>query len=90
MSKMFALVLAENYLFKKGAFLQRFTLDVLYKLTVRSVVDYCLPLYYDNLKATEVLKLDRIQYNAARLVTGALYNKISDKFNKDLGFHNKT
>ena len=52
---------------RKVKYLQRSTLDVLYKLTVRSVVDYCLPLFYNNLKATEVIQLKRLQYNAAKL-----------------------
>ena len=33
--------------------LKRHTLDVLYKLTVRSVVDYALPVYYHSLNVTE-------------------------------------
>ena len=34
--------------------LSRQTLDLLYKLTVRSVIDYALPVYYKTLKQTEL------------------------------------
>ena len=34
--------------------LSRQTLDVLYKLTVRSVIDYALPVYYKSLKQTDI------------------------------------
>ena len=53
--------------------LKRNTLDMLYKITVRSVIDYALPVYAHNLKLTELARLDRIQYRAAKLVTGALH-----------------
>ena len=53
--------------------LKRNTLDLLYKITVRSVIDYALPVYSNNLKLTELARLDRIQYKAAKLVTGTLH-----------------
>ena len=53
--------------------LKRSTLDLLYKITVRSVIDYALPVYANNLKLSELARLDRIQYRAAKLVTGALH-----------------
>ena len=45
-------------------YLSRSTLDLLYKLTVRSVVDYSVVLYYHTLKQTEVARLDQLQYRA--------------------------
>ena len=42
--------------------LSRQTLDILYKLTVRSVIDYALPVYYKTLKQTEMSRLERLQY----------------------------
>ena len=42
-------------------FLSRATLDLLFKLTVRSVIDYSLVLYYHTLRQTEVARLDQIQ-----------------------------
>ena len=53
--------------------LSRQTLDILYKITVRSVIDYALPVYLKTLKQTEIMRLEQIQYKAAKLVTGALH-----------------
>ena len=66
--------------------LNRHTLDVLYKLTVRSVVDYALPVYYHTLKVTEKALLDKIQYTAGKIVTGALHYTNSTKLNQELGW----
>ena len=42
--------------------LSRQTLDVLYKLTARSVIDYALlPVYYNTLKKSELAQLDNLQ-----------------------------
>ena len=48
--------------------LKRKTLDLLYKVTVRSVIDYALPIYANTLKQTELARLERVQYRAAKLV----------------------
>ena len=61
--------------------LSRKTLDLLYKLTIRSVVDYALPLYANNLKQTELCRLENLQYRAAKLVTGAMHHTSKDKLN---------
>ena len=68
--------------------LKRNTLDMLYKITVRSVIDYALPVYAHNLKLTELARLDRIQYRAAKLVTGALHFTNKEKLNSELGWEN--
>ena len=65
--------------------LKRNTLDLLYKITVRSVIDYALPVYANNLKLTELARLDRIQYRAAKLVSGALHFTNREKLNTELG-----
>ena len=70
---------------RKVKYLKRNTLDLLYKLTVRSVIDYALPVYSNNLKLTDLARLDRIQYRAAKLVTGALHFTNKDKLNNELG-----
>ena len=54
-------------------FLKRNTLVMLYKITVRSVIDYASPIYANNLKLTILARLDRVQYRAAKLVDGALH-----------------
>ena len=66
--------------------LSRSTLDLLYKLTVRSIIDYAMPVYYGNLKLTEKKRLDQIQYRAAKLVTGALHYTSGLKLNIELGW----
>ena len=66
--------------------LNRQTLDLLYKLTVRSVIDYGLPVYYKALKLTDLARLDNIQYKAAKLVTGAFHLTNKEKLNKELGW----
>ena len=54
-------------------YLDRSTLDILYKVTVRSVIEYGLIVYYSTLKQTEISRLNQIQYRAAKLCTGALH-----------------
>ena len=41
--------------------LNRQTLDVLYKLTVRSVIDYGLPIHFKDLRQTEIARLEQLQ-----------------------------
>ena len=58
---------------RKIKFLNRKTLDLLYKVIVRSIIDYALPIYANTLKLSEIARLEKIQYQAAKLVTGALH-----------------
>ena len=69
-------------------FLKRNTLDLLYKITVRSVIDYALPVYANNLKLTELARFDRLQYKAGKLVSGALHYTSRAKLNNELGWEN--
>ena len=72
--------------------LKRNTLDMLYKIIIRSVIDYALPVYANNLKLTELARLDRLQYKAGKLVCGALHYTSREKLNNELGwenFHNR-
>ena len=66
--------------------LSRQTLDVLYKLTVRSVIDYALPVYCNTLNQTELSRLENLQYRAAKLVTGTCKFTSRDKLNLELGW----
>ena len=66
--------------------LSRQTLDVLYNLTVRSLIDYALPVYGNELKKAELAQLDNLQYRAAKLVTGCYHLTNKDKINKELGW----
>ena len=71
---------------RKTKMLKRKTLDLLYKITVRSVIDYSLPLYANSLKKTDLARLERLQYSAAKLVTGALHHTSREKLNNELGW----
>ena len=71
---------------RQAKYLQRQTLDLLYKITVRSVIDYGLPIYYHTLKLTEKNRLEQLQYKSAKLVTGALHLTSKDKLNTELGW----
>ena len=66
--------------------LKRKTLDLLYKLVVRSVIDYALPLYGQTLRQSELARLEQLQYRAAKVVTGALHYTSREKLNIDLGW----
>ena len=66
--------------------LSRQTLDLLYKITVRSVIDYGLPVYFKTLKQTEISRLENLQYRAAKIVTGAYHYTSKDKLNNELGW----
>ena len=66
--------------------MNRQTLDVLYKLTVRSIIDFALPVYYNCLTQTQIGRLENIQYKAGKIVTGALHYTSKDKLNQELGW----
>ena len=66
--------------------LNRSTLDLLYKLLVRSIIDYAMPVYFGNLKLTEINRLEQIQYRPAKLVTRALHLTSKIKLNIELGW----
>ena len=66
--------------------LKRHTLDVLYKITVRSVLDYSLPVYFNSLTAKQKAKLEKIQYTAAKIVSGALHNTSRVSLNEELAW----
>ena len=68
--------------------LKRGTLDLLYKITVRSVIDYALPLYGNNLKQSDLARLEQLQYRAAKVVTGAFHLTSRERLNVELGWEN--
>ena len=47
--------------------LNRQTLDILYKLTVRSVIDYALPVYYTSLRQIEIGRFENVQYRDGKI-----------------------
>ena len=44
--------------------------------------------YTNNLKLTELARLDKIQYRAAKLVSGALHFTNRERLNAELGWEN--
>ena len=71
---------------KSVKLLNRQTLDLLYKVTVRSLVDYALPIYGNNLKQTDLNRLEQLQYRAGKLVVGALNYTSKEKLYDELGW----
>ena len=55
-------------------------------MTVRSLIDYALPVYGNQIKKTELAQLDNLQYRAAKLVTGAYHLTNREKLNLELGW----
>ena len=51
-------------------FLSRCVLDVLYKLQIRSVIDYGMIVFFNTLKHSDIARLHKILYCSARPVTG--------------------
>ena len=66
--------------------LHRGTLDLLYKTTVRSVIDYGLIVYYHSLTQQDKNKIDKIQYNAAKLVSSTLHLTSRVKLEQEMGW----
>ena len=66
--------------------LQRTTLDLLFKLTIRSIIDYGLVVFGTTLKLNDLKRLEQIQYRAGKLVTGALHLTSAEKINRELGW----
>ena len=70
--------------------LSRQCLDVLYKLHVRSSIDYAITVFGPSLNAMQIKKLDSLNYRAARIVTGAQKSTSCDKLFNELGWENTT
>ena len=71
---------------RNNRYLSRPVLDILYKQQIRSIIDYGLVLFYGNLNQSDIVKLDRIQYRSAKVVTGALHFTSRIKLDNDLGW----
>ena len=50
------------------------------------MIDYTLPIYSNNLKISNINRLEQLQYNGAKLVTGSLNYTSRIKLNEDLGW----
>ena len=67
-------------------YIQRKTLDLLYKVLVRSIIDYALPVYYHSLNVSKKKRLSQIQYRAGKLCTGALHLTSQIKLEQEMGW----
>jgi hypothetical protein len=65
-------------------YLKRSTLDLLYKVCVRSTLEYGLVIYWHTLKQTEKAQLSRIQYRGAKICSGALHLTSQLRLEQDL------
>ena len=68
------------------SYLSRSTIVLLYKLKIRSVIDYGLWIYYHNLNQSDIYRLNQIQYRAGKLVAGALHFTSCTKLFFELGW----
>ena len=66
--------------------LSRQCLDILYKLHVRSSIDYAISVFGPSLNNSQIKTLDNLNYRAARLVTGAQKFTNSEKLLNELGW----
>ena len=58
-------------LYAVADYLPRNTLNLIYKIYLRPIFDYCDAVYDSNLTVTDAMRLERLQLKIARLVTGA-------------------
>ena len=68
--------------------LSRQCLDILYKLHVRSSIDYGISVFGPSLNNQQLEKLDNLQYRAAKIVTGALKFTSKENLQRELGWEN--
>ena len=64
--------------------------DILFKLHVRSSIDYAITVFGPSLNDSQIKTLDNLTYRAARLVTGAQKYTSSEKLLNELGWENTT
>ena len=70
--------------------LERKIIDLTYKSMVRSHIDCVLPVFGPSLSNKQIATLEKLQYRAARLITGAMSRSSGDKIYKDLGWETIT
>ena len=58
--------------------------DLLYKLTVRSVLEYSMIVYFHSLTQIQIARLDRVQNRAARICSGTLPFTSQVKLEQDM------
>ena len=69
-----------------GNIVYKSTLDLLYKILVRSIMNYGLFIFYHILTQVQMSKLDKIQYSAAKHVTNTIHYTSKEKLLAELGW----
>ena len=67
-------------------YLPRNTLNLIYKIYLRPIFDYCDVVYDSNLTVTDAMRLERLQLKIARLVTGAHIRSPTHDLLTDVGW----
>ena len=67
-------------------YLKRSTLDLLYKVCVRSTIEYGLVLYWHTLKPAQKAQISQIQYRGAKICSGALHFTSQLRLEQDLSW----
>ena len=70
----------------RNKYLSRRTLDTIYKMNIRSCIDYCCQVWGPSLNETQISKIDKVQYRAAKIVSGAMYRTSSSALRNELGW----
>ena len=73
-------------LYAVADYLPRNTLNLIYKIYLRPIFDYCDAVYDSNLTVTDAMRLERLQLKIARLVTGALVRSPTHDLLTDVGW----
>ena len=73
-------------LYAVADYLPRNTLNLIYKIYLRPIFDYCDVVYDSNLTVTDAMRLERLQLKIARLVTGAHIRSPTHDLLTDVGW----
>lgn len=73
-------------LYAVADYLPRNTLNLIYKIYLRPIFDYCDVVYDSNLTVTDAMRLERLQLKIARLVTGAHFRSPTNDLLTDVGW----
>ena len=68
--------------------LSRQTLDVMFKMHIRSCIDYCIQVFGNSINETQIAKLDKLQHRAAKVTTQVMKFTSKEKLFLDLGWEN--
>ena len=77
---------ALSQIYPVAKYLDRSTLDQLYRTYIRPILDYGDIIFDGHITTTDQLRLERLQTRTARLVTGALYRSSNERLLDELGW----